>query len=265
MKTSDFNKRLSSEFALLIELARRTLEHRPINNLMADSCEADRDDFHGAAKAISKALTKLGQGRPGDANKAIREAVEILSSSGSPKGQWHRTPSWESLQAKDYALHFIIAEACKAHEAQSPRERLEVIKAFLSEGESRAVFYLSRARAEGNHRDYTRKTDKGRQSLSWNVKGALTYLAWAYREGTGREPTVTPHKETLGSTFSDMIVAFCEEVQLEPSAVLRLADEHRELIRALPPQWEDIPPDPDNPWARFMATGKRLVLPKMPS
>ena len=262
MKTDAFKERKSDDFPHLIELARRTLEHRPINNLMADVCEADRDNFHLAAKKIGKALTKLGQGRPGDANKAIREAVEILSGSGSPKGQWYRTSARASLQAKNCALHFIIAEACKAHEVQTQRERLEVIKAFLLAGESQAKFYLERARAEGRQRDYTSKTDRGRQSLSWNVKGALTYLAWAFRVGTGRVPTVTPKKGTTGRTFTDLVTAFCEEACLDADATLRLADEHRELIRELPPQWEDIPPDPDSPWPPSPTPAKRLVLPK---
>ncbi len=259
MKTDAFNERKSDEFPRLIEQARRALEHRPINNLMADVCEADRDNFHLAAKKIGKALTKIKQGRSPD--QAIQEAVDALSYSGSPQGEWFRHPAYWSLRSEGYSLHRLIVDTCNAR-AATPKERLEAIANYLIAGESQAKFYLERARAEGRHRDYLGKTDKKRQSLSWNVKGALVYLAWAFRVGTGRVPTVTPQKKTPGSTFTDLVIAFCEEACLDADATLRLADEHRELVRELPPQWEDVPPDPDSPWAPFQATGKRLVLPK---
>lgn len=274
MNLDAFNKRQSPRFGLLVEQAERALHWQPVNRTMADACEADARDFRTAARKIGVALTALGRGRKGDAGKAIRDALDALSRGGSPTGVWFRTPAMDSLSGAPGARHKSQREAdawlatmsaplarlvveslqaCGPQRFETPEDKLRAVRDFLKGGEALMRFHLTRARAEGNRRDVK---GQGRQALEHNVKDALQYLAWAYREGTGREPGISPHAESQ-ETFAGMVAAFCDTVGLDASQALRLADEHRAYVLAPAPEYEEIPPT-DSPWAPFTPPAYRL-------
>ncbi|MDA8191978.1 MAG: hypothetical protein M0Z68_11075 [Gammaproteobacteria bacterium] len=274
MSLDDFNERKSPDFAFLVEQAARALNWQPVNRTMADACERDARDFHTAAGKIGVALTALGRGRKGAAGKAIRDALAALNNSGSPVGVWCRNPALYSLSGAPSARHKSQREAdawlatmsgplarfvtvtlqeVGPQRFETPSDKLRAVRDFLKGGEALMRFHLKRARTEGNRRDVK---GKGRQALEHNVKDALRYLAWAYREGTGREPGISPHAKGQDA-FSGMVAAFCDAVGLDASQALRLADEHRAYVLAPAPQWEALPPT-DSPWAPFETPAYRV-------
>ena len=262
----------------MVEQAERALHSQPVNRTMADACETDARDFHTAASKIGVALTALGRGRKGDAGKAIRDALDALSRGGSPMGVWFRTPAlgslsgapgcppvcrnqhdvdvWRATMSGPLARFVTVTlQEVGPQRFETPEDKLRAVRDFLKGGEALMRFHLTRARAEGNRRDVK---GKGRQALEHNVKDALRYLAWAYREGTGRELGISPHAEGQ-ETFAGMVAAFCDAVGLDASQALRLADEHRAYVLAPAPQWEALPPT-DSPWAPFETPAYRLKL-----
>ncbi len=281
MNLDAFNERQSPRFGLLVEHAERALHWQPINRTMADACEADARDFHTAARKIGVALTALHRGRKGDAGRAIGNALDALSHGGSPKGVWVRGPAmtslsgamapvcrnqndvdvWRATMSAPLARFVTVTlQEVGPQRFETAEDRLRAVRDFLKGGEALMRFHLTRARAEGNRRDVKGKVrDKkgqGRQALGRNVKDALQYLAWAYREGTGREPGISPHPESL-DTFGGMVAAFCDTVGLDASQALRLADEHRAYVLAPALEWEVIPPA-DTTWAPFTPPAYRL-------
>ena len=276
MNLDAFNERRSPRFAFLVEQAERALSWQPINRTMADACESDASDFHTAARKIGVALTALGRSRKGEAGKAIGDALDALRHGGSPKGVLFRNPALDSLRGAmapvcrnqhdvDVWLATMSAplarlvveslQACGPQRFETPEDRLRAVRDFLKGGEALMRSHLTRARTEGNRRDVK---GKGRQALEHNVKDALQYLAWAYREGTGREPGISPHAERR-DTFAGMVAAFCDTVGLDASQALRLADVHRAYVLTPAPMWEVIPPT-DSPWAPFTPPVYRLKL-----
>ena len=285
MNLDAFNKRQSPRFALLVEQAERALHWQPVNRTMADACEADARDFHTAARKIGVALTALHRGRKGDAGKAIRDALDALRHGGSPKGVCFRNPAMDSLSGalgcppvcrnqneadawlatmSGPLARFVTVTLQKVgpQRFETPEDRLRAVRDFLKGGEALMRSHLTRARAEGNRRDVKGKArDKNgqeRQALEHNVKDALRTLAGAYREGTGREPGISPHAKRR-DTFAGMVAAFCDTVGLDASQALRLADVHRAYVLTPAPMWEVIPPT-DSPWAPFTPPAYRLKL-----
>lgn len=276
MSLDAFNKRQSPRFAFLVEQAARALNWQPVNRTMADACERDVRDFRTAASKIGVALTALGRGRKGAAGKAIRDALATLNNSGSPVGVWYRNSALYSLSGAPGARHKSQREAdawlatmsaslarfvtvtlqeVGPQRFETPCDKLRAVRDFLKSGEALMRFHLTRARTEGNRRD---ANGKGRQALEFNIKDALYYLAVAYREGTGREPGISPH--AVGrDTFAGMVATFCDSVGLDTSQALRLADEHRAYVLTPAPQWEPVPPT-EGPWAEFSTPGYRLKL-----